>query len=149
MNAPRLSLDANLLFYAVDRDAGPKRERASEIIRRSALELECVLTAQALAEFYVAVTRKEKMPPAEAAAQVEDWRILFGAAPTTGTSLKRAITAAREHSISFWDAMLWAAAREAGATLLLSEDLQDGRELDGVRFSNPFAEGWSFETALR
>lgn len=148
MSAPRLSFDANLLFYSVDRDAGEKRERAIEIVHRAALELDCVLTAQALAEFYVAVTRKGKMDPADAAAQVEDWRILFGAAPTTGASLKRAIWAVREHTLSFWDAMLWSAAREAGATVLLSEDLQDGRELGGVRFRNPFAQGWSFEALL-
>ena len=42
------------------------------------------------------------------------------------------------HNLSFWDAMQWAVAKQAGATLLLSEDLQHGRELEGVRFLNPF-----------
>ncbi len=143
MSAERISLDANVLFYSVDRDAGEKRERAIEIIHRAALELDCVLTAQALAEFFVATTRKGKMAAKEAEAQVEDWQTLFGAAPTTGKSLRQAIQVVQQHSIAFWDAMLWAAAREAGVTLLLSEDLQDGRELGGVRFRNPFGEGWS------
>lgn len=146
MSMLRLSLDTNLLVYSVDRDAGVKRETAIEILRRAARELDCVLTAQALAEFYVAATRKGKMDPEDAAEQVEDWRILFGAAPTTGASLKRAIWATREHTLSFWDAMLWSAAREAGATVLLSENLQDGRELVGVRFQNPFSGSWSFDS---
>lgn len=141
MSAERISFDANVLFYSVDRDAGEKRERAIEIIHRAAVELDCALTAQALAEFFVATTRKGKMSAEDAAAQVEDWKILFGAAPTTGQSLKRAIQIVQQHSIAFWDAMLWAAAREAGVTLLLSEDLQDGRELGGVRFRNPFGAG--------
>jgi predicted nucleic acid-binding protein len=49
------------------------------------------------------------------------------------------VRAVEQHSLSFWDAMLWAVVKQAGGTLLLSEDLQDGRELEGVRFRNPFA----------
>jgi predicted nucleic acid-binding protein len=45
----------------------------------------------------------------------------------------------KEHSISFWDAMLWAVANEAGVTLLLSEDFQHARVLEGIQFFNPFA----------
>lgn len=33
---------------------------------------------------------------------------------------------------------MWSVVRRAGARFLLSEDLQDGRELEGVRFLNPF-----------
>ena len=40
---------------------------------------------------------------------------------------------------SFWDAMLWTTARQAGCRLLLSEDLQDGQTLGGVTCVNPFA----------
>ena len=47
--------------------------------------------------------------------------------------------AVRDHGLSFWDAMIWAVAKEAGATVLLTEDLQTGRELGGVTFLSPFA----------
>jgi predicted nucleic acid-binding protein len=40
--------------------------------------------------------------------------------------------------MALWDAMLWAAAQRAGVRYLLTEDLQDGFELAGVRFVNPF-----------
>ena len=46
--------------------------------------------------------------------------------------------AVQQHEFAFWDAMIWAVAREAGVTLLLSEDFQHNRVLDGVRFVNPF-----------
>ena len=45
----------------------------------------------------------------------------------------------KEHSLSFWDAMVWAVADEAGVTLLLSEDFQHMRRLESVQFCNPFA----------
>ena len=44
----------------------------------------------------------------------------------------------RDHGVPFWDGMLWSVARRAGAQMLLSEDFQDGRVLEGVRFLNPF-----------
>jgi predicted nucleic acid-binding protein len=53
--------------------------------------------------------------------------------------LDAAMRAVGEHRLSFWDAMLWATARRAGVRLLITEDLQDGRVLEGVRFVNPFA----------
>ena len=45
----------------------------------------------------------------------------------------------REHGLSFWDALLWATVRRVGVELLISEDFQDGRSIEGVRILNPFA----------
>jgi predicted nucleic acid-binding protein len=47
--------------------------------------------------------------------------------------------AVERHGLSFWDAMLWATANRAGRRVLLSQDFQDGRRLDGVLFVDPFA----------
>jgi predicted nucleic acid-binding protein len=46
--------------------------------------------------------------------------------------------AVEQHKISFWDAMLWAVAKQAEVKVLLSEDFQHERELEGIRFQNPF-----------
>jgi predicted nucleic acid-binding protein len=46
--------------------------------------------------------------------------------------------AVREYRLSFWDALLWATVRRAGIAVLVSEDFQDGRVIEGVRFVNPF-----------
>ncbi len=46
--------------------------------------------------------------------------------------------AVREHQLSFWDAMLWAAVLEAGVKVLVSEDFQHDRVLEDLRFCNPF-----------
>ncbi len=48
------------------------------------------------------------------------------------------MTAVLRHGLTFWDAMLWATAKAAGVTVLLSEDFQHDRVLEGVRFRNPF-----------
>jgi predicted nucleic acid-binding protein len=138
MSTERISLDSNVLVYAVDRDAGPRHGRAIELVER-ALYLDCVLTLQSLCEFFHAVTRKGKAPMEEAWAQVQDWQVLFPVASARPSTMARAAAAVQSRRLAFWDAMLWAVAKEAGVTLLLSEDFQDGQALDGVRFANPFA----------
>ena len=51
-------------------------------------DADCVLTLQALAEFFHAVTRKGKMPAEEAAALVHDWMELFPVAAADGRTLR-------------------------------------------------------------
>lgn len=137
MKDRRLTLDTNILFYAMDRDAGARHKLAIQIVDRAA-SFDCVLILQSLCEFYAAVTAKGKMPSKEAEAQINDWMELFPVVSATSKSLMKALTAVNEHILSFWDAMLCAVAREAGVTMLLSEDFQHDRVLDGIQFCNPF-----------
>lgn len=138
MSAERFSLDANLFFYAIDSNEPERHRRAVEIIEEAALEMDCIITLQAYCEFFAASTRKGKMDPADAGAQIADWQLLFTTVYPTPGSLRQAIDATLRHNLSFWDAMLWSVVKDSGGTVLLSEDLQDGRELGGVWFRNPF-----------
>jgi predicted nucleic acid-binding protein len=137
MSGERLSLDTNILFYTIDADAGERQKKARNIVRQAALS-DSFLSLQTLCEFFASTTRKGKLTTAQAAAHVEDWQTLFPVVAATPATLHLAIRAAENHRLSFWDAMQWAVAKQAGATLLLSEDLQHDRELEGVRFRNPF-----------
>lgn len=134
----RFSLDTNILVYAIDRDSGERHELVRELIGRAA-QRDCVLTVQALAEFFHATTRKNLLEPARASAFVRDWRDVFHVTSADDTALTDAMDAVEEHRLSFWDAMLWATARQIGCSAILSEDMQDGRRLSGVEFINPFA----------
>jgi predicted nucleic acid-binding protein len=135
----RLTLDSNILVYAADRDAGARHVLAHRIVRRAA-DLDCVLTLQSLAEFFRVVTGKRGVQPTEAAAIVSAWRDVFPVHAADAAALTAAMDAVAGHSLAFWDAMIWATAQQAGCRLLLSEDLQHGRELGGVAFINPFVE---------
>ena len=107
-------------------------------LTRRAVAGDCILSLQSLAEFFYAVSRKGLMTPDAAAGLIDDWRAVFPVCSASGDDLAEAITVVRRHRLSFWDAMLWATAWEAGCKMLLSEDFQDGREIGGVRFVNPF-----------
>ena len=137
MNAKRVALDTNILVYSVDLDAGKKHDKAIELFAQLT-SANCVLSLQSLCEFFSAVTRKKRMPVADAMAQVDDWQQLFPVVSAKAATLTRAFSGVKRYQLSFWDALLWATIREAGITTLLSEDFQHEQHLDGVQIINPF-----------
>lgn len=131
-------VDSNLLIYAHDRDAGPKRELAMALLERLWSERSGILSVQVLQEFFVTVTRRLQTPVARARA-----REVIGAYapwvthPTTPETILRASELSETARIDFWDALIVAAAEQSGAETLYSEDLNDGQVIAGVRVVNP------------
>src|ERR1700730_13485530 len=74
----------------------------------------------------------------EAAEIVARWQAAVPVEPASDDDLRNAIRAVREHRLAFWDALLWATVRRVGVELLISEDFQDRRVIEGVRILNPF-----------
>jgi len=132
----RTFLDTNILIYADDLDGGDKREVAREILR-DALTAGGVVSTQVLQEFFVIATRKLGIDAEIARRKV----ILVAQMDLVQIRLDLILGAVdlhRLHHLSFWDALIVKSAASAGCTRLLTEDLQDGQVIDGVRIHNPF-----------
>jgi predicted nucleic acid-binding protein len=133
----RRFLDTNVLLYADDEDATGKRDRARHLLREAFSAGDAVVSTQVLQEFFVNATRKLGVDPAIARRKVE----LVAELDVVRVDVDlicSAIDLHRLHSISFWDALIVRAAAVAGCGLLLTEDLQHGRVIDGVRVEDPF-----------
>jgi predicted nucleic acid-binding protein len=131
-------VDSNVLIYAHDVDAGRKREVAKELLRELWLARTGVLSVQVLHEFYVNVTRKIRTPVSKSEARaVVGTYIAWCLEPETG-DVSEAFRIEDEAGISFWDALIVAAAARSGATHVLSEDLNPGQVIAGVTVVNPF-----------
>jgi predicted nucleic acid-binding protein len=133
-----ISFDTNVLIYAADRDGSLRHDQAAEWLERAMRAGNCVQTLQSLAEFYNALTRKIGVAPHRAAMFVAAWQTVFGVEAAHRADLDHAMRAVREHGLAFWDALIWATAKRAGVNVLVSEDFQDGRIIEGVRIANPF-----------
>lgn len=135
----RSFVDTNVLVYAYDSDEPTKQERAVELLERLGDEGRLVISTQVLQEFYVTVTRKLARPlPTEAALEaLEAWAELPMVAIDPPLVLEAARTS-RDAKLSLWDALVVCAAAAGGCDRVLTEDLQDGFELCGVRVENPF-----------
>jgi len=136
-----ISFDTNLLVYAADQNAGSRHLKAAELIERAVRSGYCIQTLQSLAEFYSVVTRKIGIAPEPAAAFIAGWRAVIPVEAACIADLEQAMRAVGEHGLAFWDALLWATVRRLGVRVLVSEDFQDGRTIEGVRIANPFAAG--------
>ncbi len=136
----RLSLDANVLVYAADSQAGGRHRVAAQLVRRAS-RVDSFLTLQSLGEFFHVVTRKGKVAPAHAVTLVQSFRAAFPVEAAEPGIFTTALPAVLRHGLPFWDAMLWATVQKAGCQILLTEDFQDGRKLGSVTFVDPFAAG--------
>ena len=132
----RVTFDSNVLIYAVSR-SDPRHAAATDLIDRAS-QGDCWQTLQSLAECFNVLSRKYRIPAIEAYGWVQSFQRLFPVVAADKSDLDRAVGAVEGHGLSFRDAMLWATANRAGCRVLFSEDLQDGRRLDGVLFVNPF-----------
>jgi len=133
----RCFVDSNILIYADDRSAGPKRDRARELIRESMAAGTGVLSLQVLQEYFAVATRKLGISADSARQRIELLSrldvVILGV-----EDLLAAIDLHRLHRFSIWDALVIRAALNAGCRVLYSEDLQDGRRIDGLEIVNPF-----------
>jgi predicted nucleic acid-binding protein len=133
----RRFLDTNILVYADDLDAGPKRKHAQDLLAEALGSGTGVISTQVLQEFFSISTGKLGVDPAVAKRKVE----LLGEMDLVRIDLElilSAIDLTRLHSFSFWDGLIVRAAATAGCQVLLTEDLQHGQIIDGVRIENPF-----------
>src|SRR5258707_870120 len=134
-----LGLDTNVLLYAADSSGdAAKHAVAVDVLERTSALGRGMLALQALAEFYAVAVRKRPATAISASAYVDAWSEVFPVQPTALSDVADAMRVHREHGIAFRDAMMWSVLRRAGARAVLGEDFQDGRELEGVRFVNPF-----------
>ncbi len=138
----RRFFDTNVLVYLFDEESTEKRSLAHECFRAAVQDGSFVISTQILQEFYVAVTRKLQQPvsPDAARAALEE----FSKLPVIPVDTAMIVAAARtshSHTVSFWDALVVEAAQAAGASVLVSEDFQDGRRFGELLIMNPFRLG--------
>jgi predicted nucleic acid-binding protein len=136
----RAFVDTNVWVYAVDTGEPVKRARALDILA-AGTEKDYVISVQVLGEFYATVTGKlkDKVSAPDGRAMVEQLKQLPVMALDI-TLVDDAISGCREWKISYWDALIIAAAQAAGCQLVISEDLSDGAKYGSVRVENPFRE---------
>ena len=132
----RFTLDSNILVYGVDTETPEKHRIARDLILRAA-HADAILTAQALAEFLAVIGRKFPGKLDAAREYAEHWARAFPIIPTTWEYVAAGAAFAGRHKLQLWDSIIWQAARMAGASLLLSEDMQDGLTLEGMSVLNP------------
>ena len=131
-------VDTNVLVYARDSDHPAKQERAQAWLEHLWSSAEGRISAQVLNEYYVTVTRRleARLSPVEARADIEDL-LAWSPQPIDTDLVLLALEIGEAAQLSHWDALIVAAAQRSGCTHLLTEDLNDGQQIDTVAVINP------------
>ena len=135
----RVFLDTNILVYLFDAGDPAKQRRVQDLLSNRELRTRLILSTQVLQEFYVSVTRKLVTPlDPEVAFQAVQGLTALPVVQIDPPLILLAIQRSRKVKGSFRDALILEAALAAQATLLYSEDFQDGSVFGGLRIVNPF-----------
>ena len=136
MTAP-IFVDTNVLIYALDR-GDLKKQQVARAWRTELWKSQSGrISFQVLQEFYVKVAQKWPSARDQARAEVRDllaWRPVA----VDAAMLERGWKIQDRYQLSFWDALIVAAAKFLACRYLLTEDLQADQEIDGITVINPF-----------
>jgi len=133
MSAARVFLDTNVLLYAfVSTDS--RQGRALELLLTGGM-----VSVQVLNEFVSAARSKLKMDASELDRSLAVVRTLCPSVlDSTVADHEAAFDLSRKGGLHIYDATIIASAHRAGCTILWTEDMQDGRVIDGLTIRNPF-----------
>ena len=136
----RVFVDTNVLLYHWDASDQLKQRRAIDWLRHLGDQHAGRVSFQVLAEFYVNSTQKLRAPVPRPAAQ-RYVRTFFAWKPVAidADVLDAAWSEQERLKLSWWDALIVAAAQRAGCRTLLSEDFQAGQRFGDLTVVNPFA----------
>ena len=138
MNDIRSFVDTNVLVYAHRISAGPKHERAKQLVSELWQSESGVISTQVLQEFCFTVRRLAKKYPIdelhETIRQFTEWTVVTN----TSQSVLNALSLELRYNISFWDALIVNAAQVSESKILYTEDLNHGQSFGAVRVVNPF-----------
>jgi predicted nucleic acid-binding protein len=133
-------VDSNVFLYALD-EADPKKQQAARNWRAELWKSRRGrVSFQVLGEFYVNAVRKRPTAGEEARAEVRDL-LAWNPVIADAALLEQGWRIQDRYRLSYWDALIVAAAKVSACHYLLTEDLQSGQILDGIKVVNPFLSG--------
>ena len=133
----RCFIDTNLLIYADSGDQPVKQRTSLTLLKQLRVNCTGVLSTQVLNEYCNVALNKLRLPHADIRQQLHFWQ-QFEIVQVTPSIIEAALGLHETRSLSYYDALVVAAAQTSGCTVLYSEDMNAGEVIGGLRIVNPF-----------
>jgi predicted nucleic acid-binding protein len=134
---PKVFLDTNILVYSMDRADNTKQKKCREWVRSLISDSSGVVSTQVLQEFYVASTSKLGADPLIIKDILRSFERFETVLVTPGL-IREAVDCSIINQLSFWDSLIVVSAESAECEIVLTEDLNPGQIIRGVRIESPF-----------
>ncbi|MDR1452818.1 MAG: PIN domain-containing protein [Candidatus Margulisbacteria bacterium] len=135
----KIFIDSNILVYALDKYHKKKQLLARQTLKSIVENNNAVISTQVLQEFYTVCTRKLQLAPLRVKEYVHNYSENLEVVQNSPELIERGIDISIISQISFWDALLIASAEYAKCSELITEDLNAGQIINGLKIRNPFA----------
>ncbi len=145
MNASAATfIDSNILIYGFDAADRLKRDRATLVVSEIVQRGNGCISTQVMGEVYYNLTKLSKiaMPHAEAAEVVDEMARGYPVFHVLPEVMLDAVRLKNAHVLHFWDAVILATAKANGVATIISEDQTNRRIIEGIRYLNPFEDGF-------
>jgi predicted nucleic acid-binding protein len=130
-------IDTNILVYLFSEIEIEKSDKCSDILNQLSNHVQFVLSTQVINEFSnVSISKFHK--DAIEVKSIIDILSEFEIVINDVDIIKKGIDIKFRYQLSFWDSLIVSAAKSAKCNIILSEDLQDGQVIEGVKIQNPF-----------
>ncbi|MBI5230949.1 MAG: PIN domain-containing protein [Coriobacteriales bacterium] len=136
-------VDTNVFVYAVDRTEPAKQLIAQRVLDDLVASRRAVGSCQVVGEYVCTMSSKLRfaMSRTEAVAAGSRLAKRLPLLAVDDRVAGAALRASDRYDMHYWDAQIWATAKVHGVDVILTEDCPCA-ELEGVRYVNPFAEGF-------
>jgi predicted nucleic acid-binding protein len=133
-----IALDTNILAYAVTGSDPDGRHEAALSLLEKLASPGAIVPLPVFGEFFNACLKKKLAAAGLARSRVEMWLSVFDCPAPLADDYVTASILVEHFKLQFFDALILTVARRARATILLSEDMHDGLEVEGIKVVNPF-----------
>ena len=132
-------LDTNVIVYAYDTSEPVKQAKAQALLTEATRQRDGVVSIQVFGEFFHTVVIKRRLMPAdEACSIITAIEACMTVTDVTVPMVKDAIRIHQRYQLRYWDALIIATAKTLGCPEVVSEDMNEGQDYDGVVVVNPF-----------
>ena len=141
-HAAKFFLDTNVLVYSFEEREPEKRDKARELIEQALESHTGVISWQVVQEFLNVALHKWKKPmgAVDAHEYLQITLLPICKIYPSAETWMAALRIAEESQYRFYDSLIVASAIQSGASILYSEDLQQGRRFGNLEIRNPFIE---------
>ena len=140
-------IDTNIFIYAYLGDDLSRSQHSKRLLDQIVENRVGCVSTQVLNELFSRLTRGVQSPSliAEFADTIRAITLNYQVLDTTKDTVLAAVNGTRRYQLSYWDSLIWAAAKLNGVPYVLSEDFTHDQTLDAVTFLNPFTPGFTLE----
>ena len=134
----KVFIDSNFFIYLLNKDEKEKRRQCAALLLELEKTSSIVISTQVVKEVSAVLLRKYHYP-------VDDLKVLlsqmerFEVVETPMSVIRNGVDIMQSYQVSFWDALICAAAHQAKCTAIITEDMNDGQKILGMRIRSPFA----------